>query len=104
MAAQRTTAAARTAPRCTALHRAAPRRAAAARRTIAAHPHRAAQAKAVAAAGGAEQTAKHEEHVEDAQAAEQTAVEHADVIASEEQRCKRCCLRCSWWGRGWAQE
>ena len=47
---------------------------------------------------------KHEEHGENAQAAEQTAVEHADVIASEEQRCKRCCLRCSWWGRGWAQE
>ena len=62
------------------------------------------EAKAVAAADEAEQTAKHEEHVENAQAAEQTAVEHADVIASEEQRCKRCCLRCSWWGRRWAQE
>ena len=55
--------------------------------------------------GGPEGTAgAHDEHVENAQAAEQTAVEHADVIASEEQRCKRCCLRCSWWGRGWAQE
>ena len=61
-------------------------------------------AAAARAADEAEQAAKHEEHVENAQAAEQTAVEHADVIASEEQRCKRCCLRCSWWGRGWAQE